>query len=133
MTKKIKSSNGISESQYFEINNTQQYVLIRGHDVNNPVLLFLHGGPGASETSMLRKCNSELEKHFTVVYWDQRNAGNSYDKEFPKEEIKVQKYIQDADILVKYLKTRFQKEKRLSIQTNLRIYPALLDLLKKYS
>ena len=45
MTKKIETPNGISESQYLEINNTRQYVLIRGHDVKNPVLLFLHGGP----------------------------------------------------------------------------------------
>ena len=77
VTKKIKSPDGIAEIQYLDINNTRQYVLIRGWDVNNPVLLFLHGGPGASETSMLRKYNSELEKHFTVVYWDQRNAGKS--------------------------------------------------------
>ncbi len=114
-TKKIRTSNGISESQYLDINNTQQYVLIRGENSNNPVLLFLHGGPGATETSMLRKHNGELEKHFTVVYWDQRNAGNSYDKKFPKEEIKVKKYIQDVDVLVQYLKKRFQKEKILLV------------------
>ena len=83
--------------------------------MNNPLLLFLHGGPGASETSMLRKYNNELEKHFTVVYWDQRNAGKSYDKKFPVEEIKVQKYVQDTDILVSYLKKRFQKEKLLLV------------------
>ena len=76
-TKKMKSPNGISESQYLEINNTRQYVLIRGMNVDNPVLLFLHGGPGATETSMLRKYNSDLEKDFTIVYWDQRNAGKS--------------------------------------------------------
>jgi len=111
MTKKINSINGISGSQYLEINNTQQYILIRGHDVDNPLLLFLHGGPGASETSMLLKCNRELEREFTVVYWDQRNAGNSYDRKFPKEEIKVQKYIQDVNTLVSYLKNRFQVEK----------------------
>jgi pimeloyl-ACP methyl ester carboxylesterase len=111
----MKSPNGIAEIQYLDINNTRQYVLIRGWDVNNPVLLFLHGGPGASETSMLRKYNSELEKHFTVVYWDQRNAGKSYDKKFPKEEIKVHKYVQDTDTLVSYLKSRFQKEKILLV------------------
>jgi pimeloyl-ACP methyl ester carboxylesterase len=111
VTKKIKSPNGIAEIQYLDINNTRQYVLIRGWDVNNPVLLFLHGGPGASETSMLRKYNSELEKHFTIVYWDQRNAGKSFDKKFPVEEIKVHKYVQDIDTLVSYLKDRFQKEK----------------------
>ncbi|AEI51963.1 alpha/beta hydrolase fold protein (plasmid) [Runella slithyformis DSM 19594] len=107
-TKKMKTQNGISEIQYLDINNTKQYVLLRGKDKNNPVLLFLHGGPGASATALLRKFNSELEDHFTVVYWDQRNAGKSYRKKTPKEEIKVAKYIQDVDTLVAYLKSRFK-------------------------
>ena len=114
-TKKIKTINGISEIHYLNINNTRQYVLIRGQNRNNPILLFLHGGPGASATAMLRKLNSDLEKHFTVVYWDQRNAGKSYNKKFPKEEIKVQKYIQDVDTLVSYLKDKLHTSKVLLV------------------
>ncbi len=110
-TKKIRTSNGISEIHYLDINNTKQYVLIRGKDKNNPVLLFLHGGPGASATALLRKFNSELENHFTVVYWDQRNAGKSYNKKTPKEEIKVSKYVEDVDTLVSFLKNKFQVDK----------------------
>ena len=60
-TKKIRSNNGISEIQYLDINNTKQYVLIRGKDKSNPLLLFLHGGPGASATALLRKFNSEFK------------------------------------------------------------------------
>jgi proline iminopeptidase len=110
-TKKIKTPNGICEIQYLNINNTKQYVLIRGKDKSNPILLFLHGGPGASATALLRKFNSELESHFTVVYWDQRNAGKSYNKKTPKVEIKVANYIQDVDTLVAYLKARFKADK----------------------
>lgn len=106
-TRRIKTSNGISEIQYLTLNNTRQYVLMRGKDVNNPVLLFLHGGPGASATALLRKFNSALEEHFTVVYWDQRNAGKSYSRKTPKEEIRVSKYRNDLDSLVAYLKRRF--------------------------
>lgn len=110
-TKKIKTSNGISEINYLTINKTRQYVLIRGEDKHKPVLLFLHGGPGASATALLRKFNSDLEKHFTVVYWDQRNAGKSYNNKTPKEEIKVEKYIQDVDTLTSYIKNRFKVNK----------------------
>lgn len=110
-TKKIKTPNGVAEILYLDINNTKQYVLIRGKDTSNPVLLFLHGGPGASATALLRKFNSELEDHFTVVYWDQRNAGKSYSKKTPKEEIKVANYIQDVDTLVATLKNRFKVDK----------------------
>ncbi len=110
-TKKIKTKNGISEIRYLDINGTKQYVLIRGKDVGNPVLLFLHGGPGASATALLRKFNSELETDFTMVYWDQRNAGKSFNRNTSKDEIKVNKYIQDIDTLVNYLRKRFNKEK----------------------
>ena len=110
-TKKIRNINGISEVLYLNINNTLQYVLIRGENLNNPILLFLHGGPGASATAMLRKYNTDLEKQFTIVYWDQRNAGKSYKKKFFKEEIKVQKYIQDIDTLVSYLKNKLKAKK----------------------
>ncbi|MDQ8004656.1 MAG: alpha/beta hydrolase [Pedobacter sp.] len=110
-TRSIKTPSGISEIKYLNINKTKQYVLIRGKNINNPILLFLHGGPGASATALLRKFNSELEDYFTVVYWDQRNAGKSYDKRTSREEIKVAKYQQDVDTLVSYLKVRFKVEK----------------------
>lgn len=110
-TKKIKTQNGISEIQYLTINNIKQYVLIRGKNIKNPVLLFLHGGPGASATALLRKYNSVLEDHFTMVYWDQRGAGKSYDKKMLKDEIRVAKYISDVDTLVAYLKKKFNTEK----------------------
>ena len=110
-TKKVQSPNGIAEIQYLNINHAKQYVLIRGQDQSRPVLLFLHGGPGASATALLRKYNSELENYFTVVYWDQRNAGKSYSANTPKESIRVKNYIQDVDSLVAYLKNRFKVDK----------------------
>lgn len=108
---KIRKPNGISEIKYLDINNSRQYVLIRGKDTTNPVLLFLHGGPGASATALLRKFNSDLENHFTVVYWDQRNAGKSFNRKTPKDEIKVQNYLNDVEYLTAYLKTKFKVDK----------------------
>jgi len=106
-TPKIRTPGGIAESGYLTINHSRQYVLIRGKNVHNPVLLFLHGGPGASATALLRTYNEQLEDHFTVVYWDQRNAGKSFSARTPKEEIRVQHYVADVDTLVAYLQRRF--------------------------
>ncbi len=112
---KAVSVGAINESKMLDINNSKQFVMIRGEDANNPVLLHLHGGPGVSEIGGLRKYNRDLEKDFTVVYWDQRNAGKSYTANFPASEIKVSKYVEDVDVLAKYLKKRLNVNKILLV------------------
>jgi pimeloyl-ACP methyl ester carboxylesterase len=106
-----KAVNSINESKYLDLNGTKQFVMIRGENDQNPVLLHLHGGPGVSEIGGLRKYNKDLEKNFTVIYWDQRNAGKSYTENFPAAEIKVQKYVEDVNQLAKYLKDRLKVNK----------------------
>ena len=44
-------SGGINESMYVEINGTKQWISIYGEDIDNPVLLYLHGGPGSSTSA----------------------------------------------------------------------------------
>ena len=52
--------------------------MIRGVDSSNPILIFVHGGPGCSEIPYVRKYQKELEKQFTIVHYDQRGSGKSY-------------------------------------------------------
>src|ERR1039457_5918811 len=49
---------------------------IRGEDRDNPVLLVIHGGPGAP-CSIFTPVIRSWERHFTVVQWDQRGAGKT--------------------------------------------------------
>ena len=111
----VNAAESIAEAKYVDINGTKQFVMIRGEDSQKPVVLFVHGGPGVSEIGGLRKYNSDLEKDFVVVYWDQRNAGKSYVENFPKDEIKVNKYIEDVNVLAKYLKSRLKVNKILLV------------------
>lgn len=110
-TKPIRTPNGIARAERIVLGGIPQYVLMRGQDVNNPVLLFLHGGPGGAATGLLRTYNEALEKHFTVIYWDQRGAGKSFSKTVRPEDIRVSLYRQDAHQLVQLLKQRFHQNK----------------------
>lgn len=77
-TPEIKGENSISTLGQVEINGEGHEVMIRGVDRNNPIIIFVHGGPGCSEIPYVRKYQQELEQHFTVVHYDQRGSGKSY-------------------------------------------------------
>src|SRR5258707_12286396 len=73
----IRSPNGVQEGRFVVIGSIKQWVQIRGEDRNNPVLLFVHGGPGGSTLPMSSGWQP-WEKYFTVVQWDQRGTGLTY-------------------------------------------------------
>ncbi|MCW3998319.1 MAG: alpha/beta hydrolase [Candidatus Bathyarchaeota archaeon] len=110
---KIKTINGISSLEKITLGNLKQWIFIRGTDQNNPILLFLHGGPGAPLLGMSssRKFDAELIKHFTVVHWDQRGAGKSYSKNIPQESMILDRFVEDCNELIDYLRTRFHTQK----------------------
>jgi len=84
--------------------------MIRGESLNNPPLILLHGGPGMSETPFFRHFNGPLEKAFTVVYWDQRGSGKSFDRRIPQSSMTVEQFIADLDELVDAVCTRLEKK-----------------------
>jgi pimeloyl-ACP methyl ester carboxylesterase len=90
----------IAQVEYLRLGGVDQWVLMRGEDASNPPLILLHGGPGLSETAFFRYYNASLEKAFTVVYWDQRGAGKSFDPAIPKATMNAEQFIADLDELV---------------------------------
>lgn len=101
--------NSIAEVGYRRLGGIDQWVMIRGENLANPPLVHLHGGPGFSETRLLRRFNADLEKNFTVVYWDQRGAGNSFSRDVPRSSMTVQQFIADLDELVDQVCARLAK------------------------
>lgn len=94
-----------------EINDVKQWMLIRGNDLSNPVLLYLHGGPGESLIPFAYVASNKLVDKFIVVYWDQRGAGLSYDEKIPVATMNINQFIDDTKKVTEYLKKRFHKEK----------------------
>jgi pimeloyl-ACP methyl ester carboxylesterase len=95
--------NSIAEVEYLELGGLDQWVMIRGEDVANPPLILLHGGPGMSETRFFRLCNAPLEKHFTVIYWEQRGTGKSFYPDLPRSSMTVEQFVSDLDELVDHV------------------------------
>ncbi len=107
----IESPDGIQSLEQVELNGQNQWIKVRGHDTDNPVLLFLHGGPGAPELPASHLFDTELEKHFTVVHWDQRRSGKTRGLGGSDENLTVAVFRDDAVALVNHLRERFDKDK----------------------
>jgi pimeloyl-ACP methyl ester carboxylesterase len=103
--------NSISEEERLTINGLEQWTLTRGADRDAPILLVLHGGPGAGEFAWFRAYDSALEDHFVVVHWDQRGAGKSFDSATPPETMNLEQYILDIDALIDHLRSKFGRER----------------------
>jgi pimeloyl-ACP methyl ester carboxylesterase/membrane protease YdiL (CAAX protease family) len=103
--------NSVAEVRYVRLGGVDQWVMIRGKNVANPPLIVLHGGPGMSEMGFFRHCNAALERHFTVVHWDQRGAGKSFDRDIPRSSMTLDRFVADLDELVDIVRRRFGKEK----------------------
>lgn len=103
--------NSVAVLEEIELGGVKQSILIRGKDRSNPVVLFLHGGPGYPQIGYARRYQSELENDFVVVNWDQRGAGKSYHWNLTEEDMKLDTLIEDTRQLTEYLKERFQQPK----------------------
>jgi pimeloyl-ACP methyl ester carboxylesterase len=112
-TTPIGTPNGIAELQQVELNGYPQWVLIRGHDVSDPLFLFLHGGPGESNLWLAHHTMKELERHFVCVNWDQRGAGKSLLPGPDPSSMTIEQLYEDTVDLIKLLLARFEKEKLL--------------------
>lgn len=102
---------GINESMYVEINGTKQWITIYGEDVDKPVLLYLHGGPGSSTSDIDYAFTRKWADVYTVVTWDQRNCGKSYDAEQNNTVLTKEMFLQDGKEMTEFLLDYMDKEK----------------------
>lgn len=113
LAQEIHSPNGIDEESFVKIGGVEQWVSIRGQDKNNPVLLYVSGGPGDSMIPFGYAIFPEWEKSFTVVNWDQRGAGLTYihNGRDASQGLSVPQMTADTIELAQYLRDRLHKKK----------------------
>ncbi|MFF9705128.1 alpha/beta fold hydrolase [Streptomyces griseofuscus] len=104
---RITAPNGIDESSYVRIGGLDQWISVRGEDRSNPVLLELHGGPGASNSIFTPRTRA-WERHFTIVRWDMRGAGRTFAAHGPagQGELTLDRLYADALEVTDHIRAR---------------------------
>lgn len=104
-TAAIQGPNPIAELLAAEIGGMTQWLLIRGANREAPILLWLHGGPGAAQMPT-HTVTSALERTFVVVHWDQRGAGKSNPPSFDPATMTFEQFLSDARAVAALLRDR---------------------------
>ena len=95
-----------------DVNGDMQNIRVLSADENNPVILFVHGGPGVSDRCFVIPNQSRyLADSFTMVCWDQRMAGKNYRSANAGQHMTLDQQVEDLNAMVTYLCKRFCKDK----------------------
>lgn len=108
---KQKGTKSVATLEPVAIGGSRLWVLQRGADVSNPILLYVHGGPGTSELTFNRWHSRALEQDFIVVNWDQRGAGKSHKAMLETDKMHISRFVEDIREVAQYLLQKFGKQK----------------------
>lgn len=110
----IHTPEGIEVVEPVEVNGTTQWISIRGLNRNNPILLFVHGGPGSAMLASTWSYQKPWEDFFTVVNWDQRGVGKNWnpaDTARLRPTMTAEQHVRDAEVVVRHVLERLGQEK----------------------
>jgi pimeloyl-ACP methyl ester carboxylesterase len=93
------------------VGGVDQALLIRGVSRKNPVVLFVHGGPGAPAMYLAHRFQRGLEREFVMVHWDQRGAGKSYAARFPEDSLTLRRTLDDVYEITRWLRREFHQDR----------------------
>lgn len=96
--------------KWYLLNGIKQYVHIISTNLDHPILIYLHGGPGDAALPLVEHFNRELSQRYTLVIWEQRGAGKSYYKFSENEALSISDFVADLKGLVDELLIDFGKE-----------------------
>ena len=100
----------IDRKEHIMLGGMKQTIHIWGTREANPVILFLHGGPGVPNRHSMARRQMDLLDDFTIVAWDQRGTGGSYFGCDPKT-LTLEQLLSDCHELIDYLCETLHKDK----------------------
>jgi pimeloyl-ACP methyl ester carboxylesterase len=100
----------IKGAEAIDVGGIKQWIKYEG-DSEQPVLLFMHGGPGNSAMGYSGRFTDKLKKNFIVVLWDQRESGKTLSLNKSSQPLTVSLFINDAIEVIEFLCSRFNKQK----------------------
>jgi pimeloyl-ACP methyl ester carboxylesterase len=117
--KKVMKKNNlkIDSLEKVVINNSEQWLLVRGKNSGAPLVIHVQAGPGLPiipEADAMEKL-LHLEDNYLVAYWDQRACGKSFNKNTNPETVNFSQLSDDVIFCTKYLLQKYKKDKAIII------------------
>jgi pimeloyl-ACP methyl ester carboxylesterase len=103
----------IDDFEAVKIGGIPQWISVRGTSADNPLLLFVHGGPGSPMMPESWTFERPWEDYFTVVQWDQRGSGKTFSANGRNtdQQLSLDLMASDCDELIQYLLKKYHKRK----------------------
>lgn len=108
--RRLRGERAIDELSIWNIGGAPQAVQLRGNDMRNPLLLFLHGGPGMPAMPFGYEFRNGWQDRVTVVHWDQRNAGKTLAINGAEAGLDLRGYVRDGLEVALKLRARFPRQ-----------------------
>lgn len=112
MVRAAEPERAIDVGKFVKINGVDQWITIRGRDLKNPVLLWLHGGPGVGMSAQAPLFD-EWEKDFTIVQWDQPGGGATYAKNVGVDigPMTPERFVKDGVAVAEFIRSELHVKK----------------------
>ncbi|PST82719.1 alpha/beta hydrolase [Pedobacter yulinensis] len=114
----IVAPGGVQEKYQLSLGNMRQWIYVRGQDRENPIVLFVHGGPASPMSPLAWSFQRPMEEYFTFVNYDQRASGKTYaanDTAGLGSSLTIERYADDAIELAGHLLKKYGKRKLILI------------------
>lgn len=105
---------GVQENFKATIGGIEQWIFVRGQNKNNPIIIFVHGGPATPMSPLVWAFQRPLEEYFTIVHYDQRAAGKTFienDTVNIGNTLTIDQYTSDLLQLTDLIRKKYNKNK----------------------